>query len=68
MIETKFKALDLDLMLDLGEHGEIVGVDEYVPTVLERGQQVRRLLELQYDNPGRLVSPRWHTAERSVRR
>ncbi len=55
-------------MLDLGERGEMVGVDEYVPTVLERCQQVQRLLEIKYDQPGRLVSWRFHTGERSVQR
>jgi hypothetical protein len=28
----------LDLILDLGEHGKVVGVDKDVPTVLERRQ------------------------------
>ena len=55
-------------MLDLGVHGEIVGVDEYARAVLERRQQVQDLVEVENDNLGRLVSRRLHTLERSVER
>jgi hypothetical protein len=70
LIETEFTApdLDLDLTLDLKDHGEIVGVAEYVPAVLEHRQQVQGLVEVDNDNPGRLVSRRLHTPERSVER
>jgi hypothetical protein len=46
----------LDLMLDLGEHGKVVAVDKDVPTVLERRQQVKSLLELEFHPVRRLRS------------
>ncbi|HEX3461109.1 MAG TPA: hypothetical protein VHT49_09405 [Acidimicrobiales bacterium] len=33
-------------MLDLHEYREVVGIDEYVTTVLQRGQQIKCLVEL----------------------
>lgn len=39
----------LELMLNLGEHSEVIGVDEYVPAVLERCQKIQRLLEVEND-------------------
>jgi hypothetical protein len=46
----------LDLMLDLGEHGKVVGVDKDVPTVLERRQQINSLLQLKFHPVRRLRS------------
>jgi hypothetical protein len=48
-------------MLDLGEHGEVIGVDEYVPAFLERCQRIRPLLEVENDVMGRSSSWRFHT-------
>lgn len=36
-------------MLDLGQNGEVVGVDENVPAVLKRSQQRQRLLKVEID-------------------
>jgi hypothetical protein len=36
-----------DLAFDLGQCGQMVGVDENVPPVLERCEQRRRLLEVE---------------------
>ena len=55
-INAKFTAQVLDLMLDLGEHGKVVGVDKDVPTVLERRQQIKSLLQLEFHPIGRLRS------------
>ncbi len=52
-------------MLDLREHGEVIGIDEYVPAVLERCQQIQGLLEVENDLLGRFASWRFHTGERS---
>lgn len=35
LIKPKFTAQDLDLVFHLGEHAEVVGVDENVPAVFE---------------------------------
>ncbi len=42
-------------MLDLGEHSEVIGVDEHVPAVFERCQQIQRLLEVENNIPGRFA-------------
>jgi hypothetical protein len=55
-VNPKFTAQLLDLMLDLGEHGKVVGVDKDVPTVLERRQQIKSLLQLEFHPIGRLRS------------
>jgi hypothetical protein len=47
---------DLDLMLDLGKYGQMVGVDDNVPAVLERSQQRPRLLEVENDTFGWLLA------------
>ena len=52
-------------MLELGEHGEMVGFDEEVPTVFEGRQQVERLLEAVDDAHGWLPGRRLHSSERS---
>jgi hypothetical protein len=44
-VKAKSTAENLDLLLDLGEHGEVVGVDEDVPAVLERREQIERLFQ-----------------------
>jgi hypothetical protein len=55
-VNTKFTAQVLDLMLDLGEHGKVVGVDKDVPTVLERRRQINSLLQLKFHPVRRLRS------------
>ena len=52
------------LMLDLGEHGEVIGVDEYVPAVLQRCKRFSALLEVENDHIRRLASRRLHTGGR----
>ena len=42
LIKPKLTAHDLDLILDLGKHAEVVGENENVPAVFERCQQVER--------------------------
>jgi hypothetical protein len=61
----KFTAQDLDLMLDLGEHGEVVGVDEDVPTVLEGCQQIQGLFQPEEHTLWRLRWRLMHSNERS---
>lgn len=41
--QGRVRAQNLNLMLDVGEHGEMIGVDEDVPAVLEGGKEVKRL-------------------------
>ncbi len=55
-VNTKFTGQVLDLILDLGEHGKVVGVDKDVPTVLERRQQIKSLLQLKFHPVRRLRS------------
>ena len=43
--KAKLTAKDLNLMLDLGEHREMVGVDEDVPAVFEGGKEIKRLFK-----------------------
>jgi hypothetical protein len=49
LVEAKFTTQNLNLTLDLGEHGEVVGLDEDVPAVLKPSQQVQRLIEVEDD-------------------
>jgi hypothetical protein len=42
-VKAKFTAQKLNLMLDLGEHGEMIGVNQDVPAVLEGGEEIERL-------------------------
>lgn len=42
-------------MLHLGEHGQVVAVGQDVPGVLEGGQQLERLVELEADGDRRLA-------------
>jgi hypothetical protein len=44
----------LDLMLDLREHGKAVGVENDIPTVLERRQQIESVLQLKFHPVRRL--------------
>lgn len=57
LIKPKLTAHDLDLILDLGKHAEVVGENENVPAVFERCQQVERSFEVETDSVRRL--PRW---------
>jgi hypothetical protein len=67
LVKAKFTTEDLDLMLDLGQNGEMVGVDENVLAVLQRSQQRQRLLKVEIDALRGLLD-RWrHAGERSVR-
>ena len=67
MVKAKFTTEDLDLMLDLGQNGEMVGVDENVPAVLQRSQQRQCLLKVEIDALWCLLG-RWrHAGERSGR-
>ncbi len=67
LIETKFAAEDLDLLLDLGEDGEMVCVNQFVPAVFRRCQQVQRFFEVENDSLRRLAGRRMHDGERSER-
>lgn len=54
-------------MLDLGQNGQMVGVDENVPAVFQRSQQRQRLLKVEIDALWCLLG-RWrHAGERSGR-
>jgi hypothetical protein len=55
LFKPKFMTEDLDLMLDLGKYGQMVGVDDNVPAVLERSEQRQRLLEVENDAFGWLL-------------
>jgi hypothetical protein len=59
-VNPKFTAQVLDLMLDLGEHGKVVGVDKDIPTVLGRRQQIESLLQLIFHPDWRLRSRDMH--------
>jgi hypothetical protein len=45
-------------MLNLGEHSEMVGLDEHIPAVLEGSQQIERFVEAVHNVPGRLLNRR----------
>jgi hypothetical protein len=64
-VNPKFTAQVLDLMLDLGEHGKVVGVDKDVPTVLKRRQQIESLLQLKFHPVRWFRSGHTHSNERS---
>jgi hypothetical protein len=44
-VKAKPTAENLNLMFDLGEHGEMVGVDEDVTAVLEGSKEINRLFK-----------------------
>jgi hypothetical protein len=52
-------------MLDLGEHGKVVRVDEYIPTVLERSQQIESLFQSERHVVRRFPKRHMHIYERS---
>jgi hypothetical protein len=62
---SKFMAQDLDLMLDLGEHGKVVGIDEDVSAVLKGRQQIQSLLQSEFHAVRRLFGWQVHANERS---
>ncbi|HEY1988325.1 MAG TPA: hypothetical protein VGG43_02570 [Acidimicrobiales bacterium] len=45
MFESEFTAYNLDLVLDLGQDGEVVSVDQNVSGILEGGKQIERFVE-----------------------
>lgn len=53
LIKAEFTTQPLDLFLDLGQNGQVVGADEDVPGIFQRRQQLQRLLERQCDLTGR---------------
>jgi len=53
-------------MLDLGQHGEVVRVDEDVSAILERRQKIERLVQPVGDASRRLRWRGLHALERSV--
>src|SRR5271163_2228362 len=50
LIELKVTTEDLDLILDLGQNGEVVRVEENVPGVLKGSEEGQRLLEVEADS------------------
>jgi hypothetical protein len=45
LFESEFTAYDLDLVLDLGQDGKVVSVDQNVSGILEGGKQIERFVE-----------------------
>ena len=65
LIKAKFTTHDLDLILDLREHAEVIGLDENVPNVFKRRKQKQSLLQIEIDARWRLLDPWEHPRERS---
>jgi hypothetical protein len=60
LIKPKFTTEDLDLVLDLGQHGEVVGIEKNVPAVFQRSEQGQGLLEVKTDTLWGLLGRWWH--------
>jgi hypothetical protein len=65
LFKTKLTSQDLDLILDLDKHAEVVHLDENVPAVFECCKQTQRLLEVATGPLWRLLWWRLHDRERS---